>query len=116
MICSAHFSGAATRGSRGVPLTCCEDLHKAFDAKANREIQVGELPTGLHVNGRVAWYVYQGSYADLSVKGWDVFWKKFATSGLKMEGAPGDVYACNPGCHTEDHQAKMLTIMWAPVA
>ena len=96
-------------------VTCCDDMHKAFDAKANGTIQIGELPPYAHVNGRVAWYVYQGPYRDISAEGWDVFWRKFATANLKMEGAPGDVYVCNPGCHKEDKQAKMLTILWAPV-
>ncbi len=97
-------------------MTCCEEIHKALGAKANGEIQVGVLPAWTHVTGRVAWYVYQGPYRDLSTKGWDVFWRKFATANLKMEGAPGDVYACSPGCHKEDDQAKMLTLFWAPVA
>jgi len=110
------FFGVVPPGRRGVALTCCEDAHKAYDAKANRAIEVGELPAGLHVVGRVAWYVYQGPYSELSINGWDVFWRKFATSNMKMEGAPGDVYVCSPGWHKEDHQAKMLTIIWAPVA
>ncbi len=97
-------------------MTCCEEEHKAYDTLANREIQVGELPPSSRVQGRVAWYVYQGPYDDLSAKGWDLFWKKFATKNLKMEGAPGDVYVCSPGCHKEDKQAKMLTILWAPIA
>ncbi len=97
-------------------MTCCEEMHKAFDGKANRDVQVGELPAFTHVKGKVAWYVYQGPYADLSAKGWDLFWKKFATANQKMEGAPGDVYVCSPGCHKEDGQANMLTILWAPVA
>ncbi len=97
-------------------MTCCEEEHKAYDGLANGEVQVGELPSRTHVKGRVAWYVYQGPYRGLPEQGWDVFWRKFATRNLKMEGAPGDVYVCNPGCHKEDAQAKMLTILWAPVA
>ena len=97
-------------------MTCCEEMHKAFDAHANGTIQVGELPAFTRVKGRVAWYVYQGPYSDISTQGWDLFWKKFAVSNQKMEGAPGDVYVCNPGCHKEDRQAKMLTILWAPLA
>ncbi len=77
---------------------------------------MGELPAYTRVKGRVAWYVYQGPYSEISAMGWDVFWKKFAASNHKMEGAPGDVYVCSPGCHKEDNQAKMLTILWAPVA
>ncbi len=88
----------------------------AFDAKANRDIQVGELPPFTHVVGRVAWYVYRGPYSDISSKGWEVFWRKFAVKNEKMEGAPGDVYVCSPGCHKEDRQENLLTILWAPVA
>ncbi len=96
-------------------MTCCEAMHKALDAKANGEIQVGELPEWAHVRGKVAWYVFQGPYQDLSTKGWDMFWRKFAAGNFTMEGAPGDVYACSPGCHKEDRGEKMLTIFWAPV-
>ena len=97
-------------------MTCCEDAHRAYDAKANREIEAGQLPDGMHVKGKVAYYVFQGPYADLSAKGWDVFWRKFAAGNFTMEGAPGDVYVCSPGCHKEDRGAKMLTILWAPIA
>ncbi len=97
-------------------MTCCTEIHKALDAKANQEIQVGELPAWTHVTGRVAWYVYRGPYSEISANGWDVFWRKFAVANLKMEGALGDVYACSPGCHREDRGANMLTIFWAPVA
>lgn len=97
-------------------MTCCEDMHKAFGPKANRDIQVGELTPFTHVSGRVAWYVYEGPYQDISARGWDVFWQKFTVQNVKMEGAPGDVYVCSPSCHKEDRQAKMLTILWAPIA
>jgi hypothetical protein len=91
-------------------------LHKAYDAKANRDIQLGELPASMHVQGRVAWYVYRGPYRDISTKGWDVFWQKFDAKKIEMHGAPGDVYVCSPSCHAADRQAKVLTILWAPVA
>ncbi len=97
-------------------VTCCEAIHRALDANANGEIQVGTLPAWTHVTGHVAWYVYQGPYRDISTKGWDVFWRKFAVTNLAMEGPPGDVYACSPGCHTEDDGAKMLTLFWAPLS
>jgi hypothetical protein len=96
-------------------MSCCEEIHKDYDSKANREIQLGELPPFMHVKGRVAWYVYQGPYEHISSKGWDVFWQKFAARNVKMEGAPGDVYVCSPSCHKEDRQAKMLTVLWAPI-
>ena len=97
-------------------MTCCEAMHKRFDSLANGEVQVGELPESTRVTGRVAWYVYQGAYREMTPKGWELFWRKFTTANLKMEGAPGDVYVCNPGCHKEDREEKMLTILWAPVA
>ncbi len=96
-------------------MTCCEALHKAYDALANQDIQVGELPPPMRVKGPVAWYVYQGPYGEISTKGWDLFWRKFAVKNLKMEGAPGDLYVCSPGCHKDDGQAKMLTVLWAPL-
>ena len=96
-------------------MSCCEHVHQAFDEMANEDIQVGGLPAWTRVSDRVAWYVYQGPYAGLSTKGWDVFCRKFATSNLTMEGVPGDLYACSPGCHKEDRQERMLTIFWAPL-
>ncbi len=96
-------------------MTCCEAFHKALDAKANGEIGVGVLPAWTRVTGREVWYVYQGPYRVMSTNGWDLFWKKFATANLTMEGAPGDVYACSPACHTEDRGERMLTIFWAAV-
>ncbi|HEY7589201.1 MAG TPA: hypothetical protein VIB49_10725 [Thermoplasmata archaeon] len=96
-------------------MSCCEEYHKAFDTLANREIQLGELPSFLPVRGRLAWYVYRGPYRDLS-GAWDLFWRKFTTKDVKMEGVPGDVYVCNPGCHKEDRQENMLTILYAQVA
>lgn len=97
-------------------MSCCEAMHKALDAFANGDVRVGEMPAYTHVTGRVAWYVYRGSYRDLQAKGWDLFWRKFTVANVKMEGAPGDVYVCNPGCHKEDREENMLTILWAPVA
>ena len=94
----------------------CDPLHQMYDRHANGPLQVGQLPPVLHVEGKVAWMVYAGPYRDLAAKGWDVFWERFRASKLSMRGAPGDVYVCPPEAHEEDHQARMLTILWAPVA
>jgi len=100
-----------------IEMTCCSDVHKQFDRFANGEVQVGELPKWMRVSGKVAWYVYQGSYSEISSKGFGVFWKKAEAikAKLQMDGPPGDVYVCSPSCHEEDKQAKMLTILWCPV-
>lgn len=96
-------------------MTCCGDVHKEYDKFANGPVQVGELPEWMHIKGKVAWYVYQGPYSELGLKGFSDFWKKFGNAKLKMAGAPGDVYICSPECHETDKQAKMLTIIWCPV-
>ena len=51
----------------------CESIHRAYDGLANGAVQVGELPEWMRVRGRVAWYVYAGSYRDIGEKGWQVF-------------------------------------------
>ncbi len=90
-------------------------MHKAFDRLANDAIQTGELPAFTRVRGKVAWYVYRGPYADLGAKGWGAFWQKVGAAKLRPKGAPGDVYVCSPDCHEDDRQAKMLTLLWAPL-
>jgi hypothetical protein len=52
-----------------VDMTCCSDVHKQFDKFANGKVQAGELPNWMHVSGKVAWYVFQGPYSELSSKG-----------------------------------------------
>jgi len=96
-------------------MTCCTDVHKQFDQFANGKVQVGELPRWTHVHGKVAWYVYQGSYSELGSKGFNTFWKRFGEAKLEMDGPPGDVYVCSPACHEKDKQTKMLTILWCPI-
>ncbi len=95
-------------------MTCCGDVHKQFDKFANQKVQIGELPKWMHVSGKVAWYVYQGPYSELS-KGFSTFWEKFGEAKVEMNGPPGDVYVCSPRCHEKDKQAKMLTILWCPI-
>jgi hypothetical protein len=95
---------------RMVEMTCYSDVHEQFDEFANGNVQVGELPTWMHVGGKVAWYVYRGPYSELGSKGFSAFWKRFGEAKLEMAGPPGDVYVCSPDCHKEDKQSKMLTI------
>jgi len=83
-------------------MTCCTDLHKQYGKLANGPIQVGELPGWMHLNGKVAWYVFQGPYSELGPRGFSDFWKKFSEAKLKITGAPGDVYICPPECHEAD--------------
>ncbi len=96
-------------------MASCEALHRAYDKIANGAVQVGELPADMHVRGRMAWYAYAGPYSDIADKGWGAFRRKLGASSMKPRGPPGDVYICNPEDHKADHQAKMLTILWAPL-
>ena len=68
----------------------------------------------MHVKGKVAWYVYQGSYKGLS-EAWQKFGKEMAS--MKTEnfaGPPGDVYACDPMNH-RGAEEKLITILWTPL-
>jgi len=56
-----------------VEMTCCTDLHKQYEKFVNGAIQVGELPDWMHVEGKVAWYVYQGPYSELGIKALVIF-------------------------------------------
>lgn len=93
----------------------CEPMHRAYDNLANGRLQVGELPPHMRVQGKVAWMVFGGPYSELGERGWPDFWQKVGQAKLRMTGAPGDVYVCPPEAHKEDRQARMLTILWAPV-
>jgi hypothetical protein len=50
---------------------CCEDpcdrerVHGEYEGFANGKVQIGSLPGWMHVNGRVARYVFQGPYSQL---------------------------------------------------
>jgi hypothetical protein len=96
-------------------MTCCTKADGDLDRFANGDVQVGELPESLHIRGKVAWYVFQGPYSELGSRGFPTFWKKCRDAKLDMSGPPGDVYVCNPACHEEDKQAKLLTILWCPL-
>jgi hypothetical protein len=44
----------------------CDDIHRQFDRLANGALQVGELPAWTRVQGKVAWYLFQGPYGGMS--------------------------------------------------
>ncbi len=92
----------------------CENIHKEYDHLAHGKIRAGKLPAWTHVNGKVAWYVFQGPYSQLQ-HGWSTFWDKFRAAGLSMEGAPGDVYVCPPEEHAGEEEKTLTTIIWAPL-
>ncbi len=87
----------------------------SYDSHANADVQVGVLPSWMHVSGKVAWYVYQGPYEGIS-EAWQTFMAKVrAARPGTIVGPPGDVYVCDPGDHQGDAQAKLTTILWAPI-
>ena len=89
-------------------------VHKNFDRYADGTVRIGELPPGLHVSGKVAWYVYRGPLHGIGPAFGEYMRKAIA---LKVEpvGAPGDVYIDDPDDHKADGQAKLLTLFWTPV-
>jgi hypothetical protein len=97
-------------------MSSCEDVHREFDRHANGEVQSGVLPPWTHIQGRVVWYVYQGSYSKLG-EAFRVFMDK-ASKALpgKIRGPPGDVYVCPPEEHRGDRERTLTTILWAPLA
>jgi hypothetical protein len=93
----------------------CDDIHRQFDALANGALQVGELPAWTRVQGKVAWYVFQGPYGGMS-EGWRQFWHKYRDAKLgHFNGVPGDLYVCPPEMHEADHGAKLTTILFVPL-
>ncbi len=80
---------------------------------ANGEIQLGELPAGLHVVGPIAWWIFRGSHDGMGAA-WELFGEKLETVlGHGGVGPPGDIYLCDPEDHPGDWEA-MLTVLWAP--
>jgi hypothetical protein len=93
----------------------CEEVHRAYDGLANGDVQVGKLPPWMHVQGNVAWYVFQGSYAALS-DAWASFMQKALASKVgDLGGPPGDVYVCDPLDHLAEADEKLTTILWVPL-
>lgn len=92
----------------------CEQVHREYDRFANGKIQTGTLPSSMHVNGKVAWYVFQGPYRGLA-DAWTKLGKELQAMGPgKFSGPPGDVYACTPADH-KGSEEKLITILWAPM-
>ncbi len=67
------------------------------------------------MRGRVAWYVYAGSYREIGTKGWQAFREKIHASKLRPHGPPGDLYVCDPDDHEGPRESAMITILWAPL-
>jgi hypothetical protein len=93
-----------------------EEVHAEFDRHANAGVQVGRLPPGLHVEGRVAWHVYQGSYSKLGEAFRAFIQTVEKTHPGKTRGAPGDVYVCSPERHVGKEERTLTTIFWVPLA
>jgi len=96
-------------------MASCDAAHAELDKWVGAQTQVGELPGWTRVRGKVAWKVVQGPYSGL-----DAAWREF-TIGLgsvqaRPNGPCGDVYACQIPDHEPDGGAKLLTILYAPVA
>ena len=95
-------------------LTGCEHVHTEYDRHANGRIQTGTLPVWMRVNGKVAWYVFQGPYRGLP-DAWARFGKELQAMGPgNFPGPPGDVYVCDPVGHKGTEQ-KLITVFWAPM-
>ena len=96
-------------------MAACDRVHRDFDGLANGEIHTGELPAWMHVQGPVAFYVYQGPYASLS-EAWSSFMQKALAAGAgEPAGPPGEVYVCDPLDHLQGKEEKLTTILWVPV-
>jgi effector-binding domain-containing protein len=68
----------------------------------------------MHVSGKVAWYVFQGPYSNMTLA-WAEFMKKVQNSKVgEIVGPPGDVYVCDPQEHKGNEQ-KLTTILWTPL-
>ena len=92
----------------------CQAVHDEYDKHANGKVQIGSLPSWMHVNGQVAWYAFRGPYSSLP-HAWSEFMQKIrSSSNVKPSGPPGDVYACDPVEHKGDENS-MITILWTPV-
>jgi len=90
------------------------DVHRNFDHYADGTVRIGELPPGLHVTGKMAWYVYRGPYSGIG-HAFGEYMRKAIALRVEPVGAPGDVYICEPDDHKADGQAKLLTLFWTPV-
>lgn len=118
MVCSQRFAKRDKRRRHGAEDTVaiCDAAHAQYDRFANGPAQVGTLPAWTRVQGKVVWLVAQGPLDQLSG-----VWQGFhAKAGAVMtgrpDGPPGEVFVCPPEAHAADHQAKLLTILYLPIA
>jgi hypothetical protein len=97
-------------------MASCDQAHKALDKIANGNLQSGKLPKWSRVQGKTAWWVYQGPMRGMP-GAWETFLGKIGSEQSAEPAGPcGDVYACSPMAHVADRQRKMLTILYMPVA
>src|SRR2546428_5774336 len=90
----------------------CDEFHRANDRIANGEVQAGKLPPFMHVEGRVAWYVAQGSYSKLGEM-WREVMKKNPAQKVPGVGPPWGIYVFDPG-GDKDPPETLSTIKWGP--
>ena len=96
-------------------MTACEEVHRKYDALAHAEVQAGELPAWMRIQGRVAWYAVQGPYDHLG-DAWAEFMQKALASDIgPVSGPPGDVYVCDPLDHLAEAEERLTTILWVPL-
>jgi hypothetical protein len=93
----------------------CDDFHKEFDRFANGTVQVGELPTWMHVRGKVVWFVYQGPYTGLGESMRTFIQNVYRSQAALIDGPMGDVYPCSPTDHAGPTAPKLSTVFWVPV-
>src|SRR3989442_2738751 len=84
----------------------CDEFHRANDRIANGEVQAGKLPPFMHVEGRVAWYVAQGSYSKLGEMWREVLTKNRAPK-IPGVGAPGGNYSFDPAGDQGNRQTRL---------
>src|SRR3989475_10370931 len=90
----------------------CDEFHRANDRIANGEVQAGKLPPFMHVEGRVAWYVAQGSYSKLGEM-WREVMEKVRAQKPPVMGPPGGIYVCDPEGDQDTEEAPSPDI-WGP--
>ncbi len=98
----------------GKAMRLCDLVHRDYDRFANKNVNVGELPPWMHIQGKVVWYVFQGPYSGLS-EAWATFHRKVVASKRgEPYGPPGDVFVCDPDEHKADPET-LTTILFMPL-
>ena len=93
----------------------CDAFHREFDRFATGGVETGELPTWLHVRGKVAWKVYQGPYEGLGPAMQRFMGDVMRVHAPHLAGPMGDVYPCDPREHTGANAARLSTVFWIPL-